>query len=169
VLDSYAAHYENPSEKIPESILANLKEAKLATEGTRYRRQLGFGLTDLTLHSDPDAWKNPVDIANRVTADVFFPPTENTAYVAYFGHLMGYDAGYYGYAWADAIAADMATVFEKSKDGYYDKEIGMRLRNEIYAVGNSRDVNISIEKFLGRERSLEPFLESIGIGKSKSN
>ena len=33
----------------------------------------------------------------------------NRAFVAYFGHLMHYDAAYYGYAWADAIAADMAT------------------------------------------------------------
>jgi Zn-dependent oligopeptidase len=38
------------------------------------------------------------------------PP--DTAFVAYFGHIIGYGAGYYGYAWADAIAADMATVFE---------------------------------------------------------
>ncbi|MEO5802518.1 MAG: M3 family metallopeptidase [Verrucomicrobiota bacterium] len=166
VLDTFAARYDNPSEKIPPSILAKLKEAKLATEGTRYRRQLGFGLVDLTLHSDPKAADHPVEIANQITDDVFFPPAEGTAYVAYFGHLMGYDAGYYGYAWADAIAADMATVFEKSKDRYFDKSVGMRLRNEIYAVGDSRDVNISIQKFLGRKQSLEPFLESIGIGKT---
>jgi len=51
VLDSFAARYDNPNEKIPEAILAKLKEARLATEGTRYRRQLGFGLTDLALHS----------------------------------------------------------------------------------------------------------------------
>ena len=164
VLDTFAARYDNPKEKIPPSILAKLKEAKLATEGTRYRRQLGFGLTDLALHSDPKAFENPVEIANKITADVFFPPINNTAYVAYFGHLMGYDAGYYGYAWADAIASDMATVFEKSKDGYFDEAVGKRLRDEIYAVGDSRDVNVSIRKFLRHDQSLEPFLESIGIG-----
>ncbi len=166
VLDTFAARYDNPSEKIPPSILSKLKEAKLATEGTRYRRQLSFGLVDLALHSDPNAAERPVEIANKITADVFYPVPEGTAYVAYFGHLMGYDAGYYGYAWADAIAADMATVFEKSKGGYFDKSVGMRLRKEIYAVGDSRDVNVSIRKFLGRERSLEPFLESIGIGQA---
>jgi thimet oligopeptidase len=89
----------------------------------------------------------------------------DTAFVAYFGHLMGYDAGYYGYAWADAIAADMATVFEKSPNGYFDSATGRRLRDEIYAPGDSRDVNVSIEKFLGRQRSLEPFLKKIGIEK----
>jgi hypothetical protein len=36
-------------------------------------------------------------------------------------------------------------------------------RDEIYAVGNSRDANVSIEKFLGRPRSIEPFLKKIGV------
>ena len=89
------------------------------------------------------------------------PVPEDTAFVAYFGHLMGYDAGYYGYAWADAISADMATVFEKAPGGYFDENVGMRLRKEIYEPGDSRDVNISIEKFLGRQRSTEPFLKKI--------
>ena len=93
---------------------------------------------------------------------------EDTVFVAYFGHLMGYDAGYYGYAWADAIAADMATVFEKSPQGYFDPGAGKRLREEIYAPGDSRDVNISIEKFLGRPRSIEPFLKRIGISSDGS-
>ena len=95
-------------------------------------------MVDLALHSDAKAAEDPVKVANDVTEDVFFKPADDTAYVAYFGHLMGYDAGYYGYAWADAIAADMATVFEKSKDGYFDKSAGLRLRNEIYAAGDSR-------------------------------
>ncbi|MGI8966599.1 MAG: M3 family metallopeptidase, partial [Limisphaerales bacterium] len=40
VLDSFAADYRDPTKKIPETILSKLKESKLATEGTRYRRQL---------------------------------------------------------------------------------------------------------------------------------
>ena len=54
VLDSFAADYRDPSKKIPADILAKLKEAKLATEGTRYRRQLSFALMDLALaHANP--------------------------------------------------------------------------------------------------------------------
>jgi thimet oligopeptidase len=165
VLDSFAADYRDPSKKIPADILAKLREAKLATEGTRYRRQLSFGLTDLALHTqihDANATE-ALPLSNKVLSEVFLPMAPDTAFVAYFGHLMGYDAGYYGYAWADAIAADMATVFEHSPNGYFDQAAGRRLRVEIYEPGNSRDVNISIEKFLGRKRSLEPFLKKIGI------
>jgi thimet oligopeptidase len=165
VLDSFAADYRDPSKKIPVEILAKLKEAKLAVEGTRYRRQLGFGLMDLTLHTqihETNA-KETLPLANKVLSEIFYPMPEGTAFPAYFGHIVGYDAGYYGYAWADAIAADMAMVFQNSPDGLFDEKMGRKLRDEIYAVGNSRDVNVSIEKFLGRPRSIEPFLKKIGV------
>ena len=169
VLDSFAADYRDPSKKIPAEILAKLKEARLATEGVRYRRQLAFGLMDLSLHSQISAANatNALALSNEKLGDVFLPMLPDTAFIGYFGHIIGYGAGYYGYAWADAIAADMATVFEKSLDGYFDKQTGMRLRKEIYEAGDSRDVNVSIEKFLGRPRSIEPFLERIGVNAAK--
>jgi len=167
VLDGFAADYRDPSKKIPAGILAKLKEARLATEGMRYERQVSYGLMDLALHMQihDDNARDAVKLSNQVLSDAFLPVPDDTAFVAYFGHLINYGAGYYGYAWADAIAADMASVFEKSPDGYFDRQAGMRLRKEIYEPGDSRDVNISIEKFLGRPRSLEPFLKQIGIEK----
>ena len=54
-------------------------------------------------------------ISNPILEKTSLPIEPNTAFVACFGHLAGYDAGYYGYAWADAIAADMATVFEQNR------------------------------------------------------
>jgi thimet oligopeptidase len=105
-----------------------------------------------------------VKISNEILSNVFLPVPEDTAFVAYFGHLMGYDAGYYGYAWAEVIAADMATVFEKSPSGFFDSKAGRRLRDQIYAPGDSRDVEVSVEKFLGRPQRIEPFLKTLGIG-----
>ncbi len=166
VLDTFAADYRDPSKKIPAEIVRKLNDAKLANAGVLYRRQFAFASLDLALH-DPHPEEMPYDsvaISNPILEKVFLPIDPNTTFVSYFGHLNGYDAGYYGYAWADAIAADMATVFEKAKDGYLDKQAGMKLRREIYEPGDSRDVNESIEKFLGRKQSVEPFLKKIGIG-----
>ncbi|MDQ2919574.1 MAG: Zn-dependent oligopeptidase [Verrucomicrobiota bacterium] len=171
VLDTFAADYRDPSKKIPAETIDKLKEARLATTALWYRRQFALASLDLALH-EKHPENEPYDcvaITNPILQKVFLPIDPNTAFVAYFGHMNGYDAGYYGYAWADAIAADMATVFEKAKDGYLDKQAGMRLRNEIYAVGDSRDVNTSIEKFLGRKQSVAPFLKHIGIGGAKKS
>ncbi len=168
VLDSFAADYRDSSKKIPQDILDKMEAAKLATVGTFYRRQLSFGLLDLALHSQINSknHKSAIGLSNEILSDVFLPVPEGTSFVTYFGHLMGYDAGYYGYAWADAIAADMETVFKNAPKGFYDQQAGRRLRDEIYAPGGSRDVEDSIRFFLGRERSIDPFLKKIGIGKN---
>src|SRR6184192_3909582 len=166
VLDTFAADYRDPSKTIPAEIIKKMNDAKLATAGVFYRRQFAFASLDLAMH-DVHPEDQPYDcvaISNPILEKVFLPIDPSTTFVSYFGHLNGYDAGYYGYAWADAIAADMATVFEKARDGFLDKQAGMKLRREVYEPGDSRDVNESIEKFLGRKQSIDPFLRKIGIG-----
>jgi Zn-dependent oligopeptidase len=169
VLDTFAADYRDPAKKIPGETIEKLKEAKLATIGTYYRRQFSLASLDLALHAahPEDQPYDCVAISNPILEKVFLPIAPETTFVAFFGHLNGYDAGYYGYAWADAIAADMATVFESAKEGYLDKQAGMRLRRDIYEPGDSRDITQSIEKFLGRKQSVQPFLKKIGIGGAK--
>jgi thimet oligopeptidase len=165
VLDTFAVDYRDPAKKIPAETIAKLNDAKLATAGVYYRRQFAFASLDLALHA-PHAENKPYDsvaISNPILEKVFLPIAPETTFVSYFGHLNGYDAGYYGYAWADAIAADMATVFESAKGGYLDKQAGLRLRRDIYEPGDSRDITESIERFLGRKQSVQPFLNKIGI------
>src|ERR1700693_1338065 len=165
VLDTFAADYRDPSKKIPADIIKKMNDAKKATAAVFYRRQFAFASLDLAMHdahSENAQW-DCVDISNPVLEKVFLPIEPSTTMVTYFGHMNGYDAGYYGYAWADAIAADMATVFEKAPQGYLDKQAGMKLRKEIYEQGDSRDVAVSIETLLGRKQSVEPFLKRIGV------
>jgi thimet oligopeptidase len=171
VLDTFAADYRDPSKKIPAEIIKKMNDARLASAGVTYRRQFAFADLDLALHDQhaEDAPYDCVGVSNAILEKVFLPIDPSTTFVTYFGHLNGYDAGYYGYAWADAIAADMATVFDHAKNKYLDKGAGMRLRNEIYAQGDSRDVNVSIEKFLGRKQSIDAFLKHIGIQKGQTD
>jgi thimet oligopeptidase len=165
VLDTFAADYRNPSKKIPAETVQKMNDVKLATAGVFYRRQFALASLDLALHDvhPEDAPYDCVATSNPIFEKVFLPIDPDTTFVTYFGHLNGYDAGYYGYAWADAIAADLATVFEKAKGKYLDREAGLRLRHEIYEQGDARDVSLSIEKFLGRKQSIEPFLKKIGV------
>jgi thimet oligopeptidase len=165
VLDTFAAHYRDRSKKIPSDVIKRMNDAKLATAGMFYRRQFAFADVDLGLHG-PHPSDQPYDcvaISNPIFERIFLPIDPQTSFISSFRGFNGYDAGYYGYAWADAVAADMATVFEKAKDGYLDKQAGLRLRHEIYEQGDSRDLRLSIEKFLGRKQSIQPFLKHLGI------
>jgi thimet oligopeptidase len=168
VLDTFAADYRDPSKKIPAETIAAMVRAREATDGYFNRRQLSLGLIDLGLHtlSVDDAWTGDVvALTNAVSARVTIAPAPDTAFVAYFGHLTGYDAGYYGYLWAKVMAIDMASVFESAPGRYLDEQVGRRLRDEVYGVGDTRDVGESVEKFLGRPRSQQPFLNYVGVKK----
>ena len=168
VLDTFAADYRDPAKKIPTETIEALVAARQATEAYATRRQLSLGLIDLALHNvsaDAAAKMDVVAATNAVTARVLMPPAPDTAFVAFFGHMAGYDAGYYGYMWAKVLALDMASVFKAAPDGFLDVTVGRRLRDEIYGVGHTRDVAESVEKFLGRPRSQDAFLEYVGIKK----
>jgi len=162
VLQRFALDWRDGKSVISAQTLENMKQAKLATVGVFYRRQMALALADLRIHV-AEAGADAGEVCNAANAEALFEPPANTNFAAYWGHLTGYDAGYYGYGWADSIAADMATVFENAPDGFLDQNIGMRLRKEIYSVGGSREVETSIRNFLGREPSSAAFLKSVGI------
>ena len=170
VLDRFAVDYRDGTSRIPAGVLDRLEEARLATIAIHYRGQIGYGLADLALHmtTDDQVFRNFVAVSNKVMSETYLPVPKETAFVASFSHLAGgYDAGYYGYAWADAIAADLASVFRKAPGRFLDKPTGMKLRREIYAVGGSREVEESIRAFLGRPRSLRPFFQQLGLQPEK--
>jgi thimet oligopeptidase len=165
VLDMFAADYRDRSTKIPSGVIKRMNDVKVATAGIFYRRQFAFADVDLALHGPhpSDQPYNCTAISNPIFERIFLPIDPQTSFISSFRGFNGYDAGYYGYAWADAIAADMATVFEKSKNGFLDKQAGMKLRREIYEPGDSRDVTLSMSKFLGRKQSIQPFLKKLEI------
>jgi thimet oligopeptidase len=165
VLDTFAADYRDPTKKVPAAVLEAMKRARTATSGMFYRRQLSFGLLDLTLHtlSAPLSADEVTPLTNGVLARVSVAPPPDTVFAAYFGHLMGYDAAYYGYLWSLAIAQDMASVFEAAPARFLDVETGLRLRREVYGAGATRDVALSVEQFLGRPASTKPFLKFLGV------
>jgi len=149
-----------------------MKDAKLATAGRiLFDRQFAFAslISRCTDHTRRMLRMDCVAISNPILEKVFLPIDPSTTFVSYFGHLNGYDAGLLWYPLGRMrLRRDMATVFESAPEGYFDQQAGMRLRNEIYAMGDSRDVNESIEKFLGRKQSVQPFLKKIGIGEAST-
>ncbi len=164
VLDRFAKHWKT-GESIPNEYLVSLKASEQAFMGTQYARQVGYARVDFTLHQQGYSYKNGAELTkltNQILLDNYnLNQPEGSSFICGFGHLMGYDASYYGYAWSDVIAADMASEFAKTD--YINPELGMKLRKTIFEVGNTIDINESITNFLGRERSFKPFQEKLGI------
>ena len=68
------------------------------------------------------------------------PYPEGTFFLSGFGHLLGgYDAGYYGYLWANVIGDDMFSRF--SSEGVLSPTVGADYRREILEPNGSRDAD----------------------------
>lgn len=153
-------HYRT-GEQIPDRLVDALVGSRYINVGLRYARQVWFGTLDLAMHSATDE----VDL-DEVVRDAYavtaLPYPEDTFYIASFGHLMGgYDAGYYGYLWAEVIGDDMFGRF--AAEGLLSAEVGGQYRREILEPNGTRDANEMVRAFLGREPTNEAFRRRRGL------
>lgn len=160
VLQSLSGHYLDHSKKLPNELLGKMLAARNVNSGLVNLRQLLFGSVDQLYHGAPpsDTTKAYARLAKDIS---MIPMSEGTHPEASFGHLMGYDAGYYGYLWSKVYAEDMFSRFKA--EGVLNPVLGRRYRTEILERGSSRDEMESLKAFLGREPSENAFLESIGL------
>ena len=161
ILTRFAHHYET-GDPIPDTLVKQLLAARNHNQGTFNLRQIFLGKLDMGMHGPqlPD----DLDELYRTTYEITgFKAHEGTSFYTGFGHLMGgYDAGYYGYLWSKVYGDDMYSVFED--EGVTDPAVGKRYRDEILAVGGSRDAADSLQAFLGREPNNRAFLRHLGLG-----
>ena len=90
-----------------------------------------------------------------------FQYVRGTHFQSSFSHLIGYDAGYYGYLWSQVYAQDMYSRFES--EGLLNPKTGAAYRKVILESGNMRDAIDLIRRFLGREPNAEAFYRTLGI------
>lgn len=160
-LERYARHVDT-GEPLPEKLLAGLKANQQFQGAMALVRQIEFALSDLALHTRPDA--DPVGIMRAIHDQVaVIPMPDYTRYLMSFSHLFdgGYAAGYYSYLWAEQLARDAFELFRET--GLFDSKTGGRLAREILEVGSTRPMQASWQAFRGREPVLEPLLASYGI------
>ncbi len=162
VLDRMSGHYLDPSRKLSAQSVDRIKQARTFDAGWRYTRQVFLATLDHRLHTagprvDPDA------LDQALYREILgLTPLRGGHFAATFGHLMGgYDAGYYGYLWAEVFADDMYTRFEER--GILDPEVGRQYRDIILAKGRSEEPEALLRQFLGRAPSNAAFLRKLGI------
>jgi thimet oligopeptidase len=159
MLNILSQHYKT-KKNLPKGMLDNMLKAKDHMVYYSTTRQLIFAIFDLTLHTENI--KNPSRLYNNLMkkyAGITLP--KENIFPAGFGHLMGYDAGYYGYMWSKVFASDMFTKFKKN--GLLDKKTGDRYKKWILEKGSSMDEMELLKKFLGRKPNNKAFLKEIGL------
>lgn len=145
--------------EITDDIIEKLNKQKNLLQGYFTARQLSFCFIDMALHGkEYDSEYNA--LYSKILQELNLPVLpENHGFIQTFGHLMGYQAGYYGYLYSKCFAVCMFE--EKFKGHELDPEVGMQYRHKIIAPGNTRDFMDLMIDFLGHEPSNEPFINSL--------
>ena len=156
-----SGHYET-GEPLPTDLLERMIAAKTLGSGMMNETQVHYGLTDLTYHLDPEGDLDTTQVGkDMLTETTMFEPVDETWFQGSFGHLTGYQAGYYGYMWSRVFAEDMATQFETL--GMLNPEAGAHYRATVLGQGGSKSANDMLRDYLGREPNMDAFILSLGL------
>ncbi len=146
---------------LPKEMRTKILAGKKFQNAYHFMRQILMGKLDMDLHMGKikdatEAYRSMVKMYTGLEL-----PVKETLFPAGFGHLVGYDAGYYSYLWALVYAQDAFSEFEK--EGLSNEKVGMRWRKEVLEKGSSEDEMKLITNFLGRKPSDKAFLKELGV------
>ena len=149
-----------PAENIAEAknLVDKIEKAATFNKGFSTVEYLSSALIDMKLHLagatkiDPDAFeKKELAVLGMPKEIVMRHRTPQ------FAHIFaddGYSAGYYSYLWSDVLSADAYEAFTEA-GGAYDKEVGKRLRDHVFSVGNTVDEAEGYKAFRGKDPSID--------------
>lgn len=158
-LDRFARHHKTGA-PIPDALFDAMTSARHVGEAIATERQLFLAMLDLTYHTKEPGFDTTAVLKELHAEYSPFRFIEGTHFQACFGHLMGYDAGYYGYQWALAIARDLLTRFEK--EGMMNRATAADYRRAILEKGASEEEERMVEAFLGRPTNDEAYKRYLG-------
>lgn len=161
VLKMVSSHYQT-GEPLPDDLIQKRLELLKFGEALGVARQLTLGMFSLEVFGGKDVpsfatlWQ---EIAAENTPYSWYD-TEAHGYCS-FGHLGNYGAKYYCYLWSQAIAMD---VFEQiKKEGLLNPAAGKRYVQAILGCGGSKDANVMVHDYLGREPQFDAFYKKLGF------
>jgi len=160
VVRRFARHFRTGAQA-PDAMLEPLPNSRALDAATMMLWYLYKAVLDQAIHGH-----EPVDLEDAYRAAfelTGLPFVEGTSVLASFLHVViaPYDAGYYAYAWAEAIGDDMFTAFRSG--GLFSPEVGRRYRDAVLEPGWLTPGRDRVRAFLGRDPSEVGYLERLGI------
>ncbi len=147
---------------VPDEMIAAIRKADAYGQGFATIELIGCALVDLAVHRQHAAEADPRAFVEAELTRLGMPPEIGMRHrFPYFTHIFdgGYSAAYYSYAWSEALDADAFEAFCEAGD-IFDPQLAGRFRDEILAVGDSRDPMDSFRAFLGRAPNAEALMRA---------
>ncbi|MBO4993066.1 MAG: M3 family metallopeptidase [Alistipes sp.] len=162
-LDLWAVHYQT-GEPIPAELVEKIVAAKNYLAAYSNLRQLSFGMSDMAWHTMTTPYEGeiePFEVAAMAPVQIT-PVVAGTAMAPSFTHIFsgGYAAGYYGYKWAEVLAADAYSLFKEK--GIFDKKTASSFRRLLEQGGQRHPMDLYVE-FRGHKPETQALVESMGL------
>ncbi|HVF40514.1 MAG TPA: M3 family metallopeptidase [Gemmatimonadaceae bacterium] len=165
VLQKFALHYQT-GQPIPQALVDRIQRASTFNQGFATIEYLASALVDMKMHLAADKPIDPKVFERETLAQLGMPKEivmrHRTPQFLHVFSSDGYSAGYYSYLWSDVITADAAQAFLEA-GGLYDPAVAKRLRENIFAIGNTVDPADAYRKFRGRDPQTEGLLRKRGF------
>ena len=163
-LDLWAKHYQT-GEAMPAELVEKLIAAKNYLAAYFNIRQLSFGMLDMAWHSITTPYEGDV-LAFELEAlkpTVVVPVVEGCAMGPAFTHIFsgGYATGYYGYKWAEVLAADAFSYFEEK--GIFSKEVADKFRYEVLEKGGHAHPMELYVNFRGHKPQTQALIDQMNL------
>ncbi len=165
ILNRYALHYQT-GKPVPRELVAKIEAADKFNQGFKTVEYLASALVDMKLHLAGARKIEPDRFERETLAALGMPPEIVMRHrTPQFNHVFssdGYSAGYYSYLWSDAITADAWEAFIEA-GGPWDQDVARRLRDNVFAVGNTIDPAIAYRQFRGRDPGITALMRKRGL------
>ena len=159
----WAVHYKT-GEPIPAELVKKIVDAKNYLAAYGNVRQLSFGISDMAWHTLKQPYAGEVEPFEKeaMSSVQVTPWVEGTAMSSSFTHIFsgGYAAGYYGYKWAEVLAADAFSLFKEK--GIFDAATAKSFRHLLEQGGKRHPMDIYVE-FRGHKPETKALVESMGL------
>ena len=163
-LDLWAKHYET-GEAMPAELIEKIVAAKNYLVAYFNVRQLSFGMLDMAWHTITEPYTGDVlEFENKAIAPTQVLPTvDGTAMGAAFTHIFsgGYATGYYGYKWAEVLAADAYSYFQEK--GIFSKEVADKFRTEVLEKGGHEHPMDLYVNFRGHKPQTKALIDQMNL------
>lgn len=165
VLALIAEHYQT-GEPLPQQMMDKMMAARNYQAAMLIVRQCELALFDFRLHTEYQAGDGGIiarlrdEIRTRISV-LGEPEWVRTAHA--FSHIFagGYAAGYYSYLWADVLASDAFSRFEK--EGLFNPKTGQAYIDAVLGQGGADDPMTLFVQFMGRKPKADALLKKRGV------
>ena len=163
-LNLWAKHYQT-GEDMPAELIEKLVASKNYLAAYFTIRQLSFGMLDMAWHSITEPYTGEVLAFEQqaVAPTQVLPVVEGTAMGPAFTHIFsgGYAAGYYGYKWAEVLAADAYSYFIEKND-IFSQEVATKFRALLEQGGHKHPMEL-YKEFRGHEPQTKALIDQMNL------